>query len=477
MSIEKFFVNEKANAIFDPVPAYDGEWFFSIVNLKVNAKDDLFNNFYDETYKNNMLRIFKNTKILDIEPILKSTPSSDNYGRVLKYSKEHFFKSLLGILNQKIDYLGVSKEDYELSLNKIYEENIKKENAVLNLTIANIFRERVNHLQDVLNREINSPYFDFADADYDKYKNQYEFHEYVKENYEFSKNLYEGVLALGDFFDEPIDFNKLYNCFSADVFYLLFAKIIYDYNIEYLRNNNSINNSCKYLYFYMSMLELMLKEDNNYNVSITYNHLPYDIRGFISDYQKIVTKIPLKKIIILPNLTERERIKYANIKLMQKWERLFDDDILKNWEFIYKGEKIPKTSKNRNINLRINILENSGYMGNPMRGINMYKDYYAFVYANGEVILEYIGDNDLLPPTYVIKIDDFIKMSSNGNKPVREYVKDIPEDNMRRIFHTSLNNWQRVLYSEITDKEDNIDKIISEVERIKRGVLTDANIQ
>lgn len=470
MGIEEFFINEKYNAVFNPIPAYDGEWSFHLAPLKANSKDDLLTKFIFDTFTNPLSQIFKNNEIKSIEPVFKSMPDESLYGRVLKYSKEDFYKEILNYLKDPIDILDNTKEAYEKSLNKIYTDNIKKENAILNLTFSNLFKNKSERLKDVLEHEFNSRYFDYVDTMYEKYRQKMTFKEFTQKNYDFAIDMYQGFLALGDFFEENLSMEKLYNCFDSEQFYLLFAKIIYEFNYS-LVNNNIVNNSCKYLYFYRKMLDLKLQKDNKYNVVIKYGNLNYSLKDFNSDYQRIISKIPFHKIIILPNIPKSERYKYTNIPLMQKWEELFADEILKNWDFLYQGEKIPKNSQSRNINLRIGILENSGFLGMPMRGKNIFANYYAFIYPNGEVVLEYIASDDQLLPTYVIKIDNFIVMCKQGVKNVKEYVKDIENDSMHRIFHSSINNWQRVLFQEINDRDVNVDKVIAEVERIKRSEL------
>ena len=105
--------------------------------------------------------------------------------------------------------------------------------------------------------------------------------------------------------------------------------------------------------------------------------------------------------------------------------------------------------------MRISILENSGYMGTPVKGLDTFSGYFAFIYPNGKVILEkFWEDEECLKPavgyaTYVMQIDNFIELSKKSKIELIEYIKTIPEIGVKRIFHTSINNWQRNLNNEI----------------------------
>jgi len=129
------------------------------------------------------------------------------------------------------------------------------------------------------------------------------------------------------------------------------------------------------------------------------------------------------------------------------------------------------------VNMRIDILENSGYIISPIMGLDTFSGYYAFVYPNGKVILEKFWENAetqnpaVESATYVMTIDNFVELSKMPKLALIEYIKSFPEVGVRRIFHTSINNWQRNLFNEINGSyrfEDAIDFI----NNLKNGVIS-----
>ena len=90
MTIEECFKqNNYVEAVFDPIPSFDGYWTFSIDNLFENSlmenNKSLFSKFYEETYQKPMLNIFHNPNILKVLPFMVSVPNENKIGRCLKY--------------------------------------------------------------------------------------------------------------------------------------------------------------------------------------------------------------------------------------------------------------------------------------------------------------------------------------------------------------------------------------------------------
>jgi len=112
------------------------------------------------------------------------------------------------------------------------------------------------------------------------------------------------------------------------------------------------------------------------------------------------------------------------------------------------------------VNERIEILENSGYLGTPGKGLNTFSNYYAFVYANGKVILERFWKDDEMKPalneaTYVLSIDNFKEMSKLSKTNLIEYIKLLPNKDVKRFYHTATDpnypnrEWKLKLHKEI----------------------------
>ena len=126
--------------------------------------------------------------------------------------------------------------------------------------------------------------------------------------------------------------------------------------------------------------------------------------------------------------------------------------------------------------MRISILENSGYVGRPIKGLNTFSGYYAFVYQSGVVVLEkFWNDEEKMIPatfnaTYVMNIDNFIEMSKVSKLTLIEYIKTLPEIGVKRIFHTNINNWHRNLYNEINGSY-RLEDVISFIASLQTEVI------
>ena len=467
-----------SNAVFDPIPSYDGNWSFTMQNMRRNTKDkELWDSFYNSIYEEPLKKIFETDRILDLNVRIVSKPTNEMKGRCLTFSKGDFFVELTNILNQNIDRHGLNDNQNDERIITLLS-NIKKENEELNVVYSNSFKEHAKRLKDVLDKGFDSEYFESAMKDFEPYKNEMNFEEYIKDNYSYSCKLQVGLLRLNDFFDNIIDFNKLYELFDPDIFCLLFAKIICDDSLN--KENGLLDSNYGYLVFYKKMLDELLANDKDYNPEIFYvedstNKIIYSGRNFINDYSDLLKKYPdIAKIKLLP--IEENNNNYKDITLMDKIASLSQKESRENWAFLTEDEEIKKYDINnqeeifKELNMRISILENSGFIGRPIKGINKYSGFYGFIYPNGKVIIEKFWNNeDTFTPaqgiaTYVISIDRFIKISKSPRTNLIEYMKTLPEIGIKRIFHTSINNWQRNLFKEINGtyrKEDAFDFINS----------------
>lgn len=493
--IEKHFFHtglSPANAIFDPIPAYDGQWLFTIDNLRKNAKTkELWDNFYREIYEEPLRRIFETDRILDLHVGMISKPTEEMKGRCLRFNKVDFFIELINFLNQNIDRFGLNEKQNNDRIMSLINY-IKGNNEDLNIAFSESLKEHARRLKDVLDKGFQSEYYDSTMRDYEPYKSRISFEDYIKNNYQITSKFQIGMLKLNDFFDRNIDFNKLYELFNPDIFCLLFAKIIYEFNLKIEKEYGRLDNSYGYLCYYKMMIEKVVEQDDKrYNPQIFYNldngkKLKYSRWNFMNEYHELMERHPEAGSFKLP-VIEDDKEKYKDISLMEKITKLYREETRVNWEFLPEGISIKKaTLKNTNIikrenkkskeeliqeiNMRIGILENSGYIGRPIKGLNTFTGFYAFIYPNGKVILEKFWENEFnLTPavgsaTYIMNIDNFIEMSKISRIDLIEYMKQIPDIGVKRIFHTSINNWQRNLFNEINGTyrlEDAIDFISS----------------
>lgn len=504
MTIEDFFKQyDFASVIFDPVPSYSGDWFFGLDNLRKNSKvvkdgngikHNLFQEFYNREYSEPLKNIFGTERVLDFEVGLVSSANKDNIGRSLKFSKIDFFLELSLYLNQNIDKYGKTSEEHLKYLDSLFAY-ITRSNEELNNVYQKAIKEKHNKLEEAVKNEF-SEYFDALIKDYKRYENTISFSEYLNNSERIAYKFSTGLLKLGDFFDRRIDFNSLYKCFDPDTFYLLFAKIIYEFNLVSEKKKEKLDNNYGYLFHYNSALEEMIKSNADYNPKIFYTlpngkKIQYSRRNFQQEFKELMNRHPEAKAIRLPASADPN--KYKDINLMKKIAMLYSKDTKVNWEFLPSGEGIKRgtnidtklvvkedVAKNElinEVNERIQILENSGFIGTPIRGLNTFNGYYAFIYANGKVILEkFWRDEENQNParfeaTYVMNIDNFIDMSRISKLNLIEYMRTLPNSGLKRIFHTSLDRWRMDIKKEINGTyrlEDAIDFI----SKLQSGGLT-----
>jgi len=503
MNIEKIFESHNySSVVFDPVPSYSGDWIFTIDNLiRCSKKEDginLFQEFYNKTYKEPLVQIFDTERILDLKVGMISTPNDNNVGRCLKYSKIDFFYELTIFLNQNIDRYGKTKEEHYKYLDGLLE-HLKDDNNTLNTTYVEALNEKLKKIKDVLEKEINSEYFEEAMKDYAYYKNSIDFKTFITNSYNITKDFHKGLMNLGDFFDKPMDYNELYQAFDPDTFYLLFAKIIYEFNLIREKETGKLDNSYGYLHYYNNAVGEVSKTEKKYDPKIKFTlpsgkRIRYSRYQFQEEFRELMKRHPEAKAISLPDLDKGSNDKYKDIELIEKLSKLYAEETKVNWEFLPEGEKIKKASsdshnairerneKNKEelineTNMRISILENSGFLGRPVRGLNTFSGYYAFIYPNGKVILEKFWENeDNLTPavgcaTYIMDIDNFIEMSKISRLNLIEYIKTLPEVGVKRIFHTSVNNWHRNLNDEI-EGSYRLEDAINFINSLKTGEIT-----
>ncbi len=459
--------------VFDPIPSYDGSWFFQIASLLKNSKKEgdvnLFHNFYQKTYCEPLEEIFKTKLILEFKVGLVSLPNANRIGRTLKYSKKDFFTCLTSFLNQEIDLVGKNADERQKYLADLIN-HITNSNEDLNLAYSEALRLKADKLKDVMEKEFNSEFFDAAMQDYAPYKKKMDFATYIGNEYQATSNIQVGMLRLGDFFERTIDYNALFNCFETDIFYLLFAKIILEFNLLSEKKTNKLANNYPYLIAYQKALESIMEEYPDYDKKILYifpsgKKKYYQASEFITELKDLLKLHPEIKSFILPEISTDNSSQYKDINLMEKINLLTSETIASNWQFLnskeIKSQETPEiledgveflepsSTQNDNSNSnKIMFYTNSGYIGTPLHGLNNFQDYYAFIYPSGKVAFEKIFATNI-GVTYVIDIDDFIKMSEVKGLNLQDYLKQFPEYGLKRIFYTSDERWQRNLLNAV----------------------------
>ncbi len=490
MAIEECFKQMNyVDAVFNPIPAYDGYWTFSLNNLFENSLKEegelKFAKFYQKTYQEPLLAIFQNPDILKNLAYMVSLPKQNRIGRTLKYSEHHFYVSLIEMVNHHLDRYGKSKEEQRNFINGLIDEYSKGRDAI-NTALMEAFKAKNIKLKDVIDNEFNSEFFEAAREDYEVYNHGEEFAIYLKNNYKLVEDIIKGLPKLGNFFDQEIDYTALANCFDPDTFCLMFAKIIYEYSIS--RQEDTLPNCYQYLMFYKKAIEEMVKTNKKYDPRITFI-LPsqaklrrYSRWNFHEEYYALLNTHPEIKEINMPFIPKGQENIYRDINFMAKFNHLYDQDISLNWEFLPEGVRIPKgeyqkapkgnaSKKSRDelikeVNERIVTLENSGFVGRPFKGLSQgFNGYYAFFYPNGVVILEMFWEKENVPAvgraTYVMNIDNFLEMSKMPKIDLVSYIKTVP--NCKRLYHTSFEFWQTGVYEAINNPNMN-EKIATVVE-------------
>lgn len=490
--------------IFNPLPAYDGDLPIpNIGDLSRNSLKDqngqnLFDEFYSRTYRKPLIEIFGTENILNFKVGMISVANEDKKGRGLRYSKVDFFVSLIKFLNQNIDNYKNKTEQAKSDYLDELISHIKKSNEQLNLAFSEKLKSKYEILKDIDEKQINSEYYDSALADYALYENLMTFTQYIKSMMNITKKYQEGMLKLGDFFDRNIDFYELYKSFDPDTFYLLFAKIIYDFNVKREKEDKILDNSYIYLCNYIDAIRELVKSDKKYNPKILYTG-PNGKKMQISrwevqeDIKKLLERHPEAKRFKLPILNDIEM--YSDIDLMGKITYLLNSQIELNWEFLPKGDGVKTGFSNSEVrkelieknkkpktreelvaftNLRIELMNNSGYLA-IIKGTNTFDGYYAYIYPNGSVILEKFWRNEaeMIPvdeeATYVMNIDNFIEMSKKTKITLIEYIRTLPEVGVKRIYHTTINNWWRNVEKVIKGTTYDLETVIAFINNLNNG--------
>ena len=281
--IEKYFNQVSlVNNIFDPIPSYANLWYFSLDNIINNCNKEKWEEFYKNTYKNKISKLFNNEYIFDIEVGMISKPNNDNMGRCLRYNRYDFFIGIISYLNDEIDIYDLSEEEKNKRIEELIK-NIGDTSENRNIYFSEMLKEKKRRLKDVLDKEFNSEYFEASMKDYNVYKRVISFSEYIEKYYKVISDFQMGILRLGDFFETNIDINKFSEIMDLDKLCLLFAKIIYDINKE------ELNDNFRYLCFYKNVLDKILNDNKKYNVTIIYinevgRKVKYSVKNFINEF-------------------------------------------------------------------------------------------------------------------------------------------------------------------------------------------------
>ena len=249
--------------------------------------------------------------------------------------------------------------------------------------------------------------------------------------------------------------------------------------------------------YYKEALHMISKDNKKYNPVLkdfvlankrkvhNYNRFEY-----LKELESLIARHSELKVIKLPEIVNDPN-KYKDIDLMSKLQMLYSNETQVNWTFLPKGEGIIKNKKEKvtedngieildvdedlikETNMRIDIMMNSNFIGTPIEGKNSFLGYYAFVYQNGVVILEKFWQTKDLKPakenaTYVMNIDNFIEMSKLSKLVLIEFMREIDDLGVKRIFHTSVNNWHSNIYKAINGVSYDLHNVLRFIDRLIR---------
>lgn len=486
-NIEEYFKKlGSSEAVFNPIITYPGDWYFWLTNLKKFSKEEngknLFDDFYDRTYKQPIKDHLG--FVPPFESLMVSTESPNGIGRVLKYSLEDFALQIVKFLSSAVCEYGFTKEEIILR-RRNFIELIRKSTDELWSGLSIELQEKAKKLQDVLNREIQSDYFDAATYDYNTSCVSIDFRKYLELELDLTKKLQKNINNLGDFFDRELPYKELYDCFDSETFYLLFARIILDYNLFREEEDHSLDNSYSYLAYYREGLREVSKDNKKYNPTLNgyvVRKYPFGFVGrserfnkwnYMNEFDSLMKRHPEAKKITLPSIDDKDAMMYRDQKLIAKLMELRNKEASVSWDMLPKGEVIKKatvssnvvTKNSRNsksleesileVNERIDFFEGTEVLCR-IKGLDTFTGYYAFVYANGSVVLEKFWDNEegLVPAsysaTYIMNIDNFISMSKMSKIDLIEYMKLLPDSGVKRVYHTGNEKWKKSIIEEIS---------------------------
>lgn len=516
---EKLAIEEvtglKPEDIFDPSPSYYGSWYFTVDNLAKNAKVitdgnkkvNLFEKFYYDTYEKPLMDAFNGHFVVYLKSGLESIHKDNLIGRHLVYARNDFYTELILLLRTNIDLAFLNaeeKKEYQQELLKYLEipkDKPKSEfDKECNLFFSNAFKKKADKLKDVLDKGKSSDYYDAAYEDYKLFNVENTFDAYVNGMYILITGLQKGLLNFDGFFDREIDYNKFAQCFEPDTLYLLFAKIILEFILRNETKYQTVDESYRYLDTYKKAIDKFSKVNKKYDPKIFYTDFNgrkyrYSKWNFINEFNELKKRHPEIKEIPLPDFSDSDDEKYKDINLIQKLKSIYENSTEVNWEFLPKGETIKKGITNekddtqrekekkdneeliQEVNERIDYFESSGYVGRPIKGLDTFSGYYAFVYPNGKVILENFWENEktMRPAcycaTYVMSIDNFIDMSKISKINLIEYIKLFPESGIKRIFHTNFTYWKSNIEKEIKGSPYRLEEVIDFISKLQTGEL------
>lgn len=494
--IEKYFKDYgESDAIFNPIPSYLDDWGIELKSIVKNSKREkginLFEQYYQKEVSDKLSQLFQSPQIYSVKLPLISKPNNNHQGRQLCLFRNGFYLALSSFLSGNLDILDEDKKDITNTYINFLINN--KDINNINKYFEAIANTKIKRIEDVEKLKQDSKYYKYAIKDYFPYNQQMSFNTFLSKTKTLAQDMANGLHQLGDFFDKPLDYSELYNCFDPDTFYLLMAKVIYEVNLEWEEKFHCLCNNYGYLIEYCDACEKAIKEDKRYNPTIDYiskdgKTKRYTRRDVMEQIKVLLAKHPEAKPILLPDLKDDKA--YLNIDLVNKISKLYQGQTNVNWEMLPKGKGIKRgeISSNResssndkssviaDVNERINIIEQSGFIGTPIRGLNTFNGYYAFVYPSGIVVLEKFWENEenLTPATgcatYIMNIDNFIEMSKHSRTTLIEYMRILPDIAVKRIFHTTNDNWKQNFFKEI-EGTYRLDDAINFLNNLRNGEL------
>ncbi|MGM9835047.1 MAG: hypothetical protein ACI31M_04655 [Bacilli bacterium] len=282
----------------------------------------------------------------------------------------------------------------------------------------------------------------------------------------------------------PLNLEEVSKCINYDAFYLMFANFCLKECKKKLKNNNEISYLVLFLNQYINVVNELQQKNGGYDIEVLFagnnpkivEHT-FSYKKFLNDYIKVKHLLVNDTLDYYGMINSNDGNDYTIINnVLKEIERLKAkkevEVLAANWDLIPKGElkkepsiKIRETIANeKSISSTYKIDANETYEATleyldyeyKLNGKDKFIGYRGYMFRNGYILFERIKidkNNKVyrIPgnATYLMTIDNFIKMSKLSKPELISYIKAGNTD-VRRIYHNLSYN-KEVL--EVQNKE------------------------
>ena len=264
----------KVKEILNPTDNYPGEWEIGkdLMSISLSKNDkNLFQEFLNRYYYTSLNVLFNDDEsVRNFDYGLCSL--SLNNKRKIYFSKRIFLRNFISNIDDVINSNGVCAY-----------KDIKK--------ALRIKKDMYRDVQKNLNK---SDYYEDILNEYNRYNLDITLEEYIQLSKKKYTRLLRGYNALIDFFDKPIDTDKLINCFDSDQLYLYLCYSILKTNKLYIDLYSRLDYTIKYVDEYIKYIKEERKRCSFYNNHIIINgkiSKVYTVDDLIKEYNELLLRI------------------------------------------------------------------------------------------------------------------------------------------------------------------------------------------